>query len=70
MNKREGFWILKFGGLAKTNDLGKRLRRWKPVINGDIAKLRRSKEASTVDQVSDNSRVVAFEVGVTAMKDK
>ena len=70
MNKREGFWILKFGGLANTNDLGKRLGRWKPLINGDIAKLRGGKKTPTVDQVTDNGRIVAFEVGVTAMKDK
>ena len=70
MNKREGLWILKFGGLANANDLGERLRRWKPLINGDIAKLRGGKETPAVDQITDNSRIVALEVGVTTMKDK
>ena len=70
MNKREGLWILKFGGLANADDLGERLRRWKPLINGDIAKLRGGKKTPVVDQVTDNSRIVAFEVGVTTMKDK
>ena len=40
MNKREGLWILKFTSLADTNDLGKRLRGWKPLVDGYITKLR------------------------------
>ena len=70
MNKREGLWILKFGSLADTDDLGKRLRGWKPLVDGDIAKLRGGKETPAVDQITDNSRIVALEVGVTTMKDK
>ena len=70
MNKRKGLWILKFGGLANANDLGERLCRWKPLINGDIAKLRGGKKTPAMDQVTNNSRIVAFEVGVATMENK